>query len=167
MSAASRWAAAAVVALALAGAWTWWNSPERQIRRTLDTLANGLSHDEVASPLGAVSAVAEMQPLLADDVVVEPGGRLEAIRGRTAVLAAAARVRTAVPALRLVFIDVTVTLSEDRSTATVVGTVSAEVTDRAGQPRTDGREFTAEMRRVEGRWIVAAARAIEALEPVS
>lgn len=156
-----------MAALALAGAWTWWNSPERQIRRTLDTLADGLSHDEVASPLGAVSAVAEMQPLLADDVVVEPGGRLEAIRGRSAVLTAAARVRTAVPALRLDFIDVAVTLSEDRATATVAGTVSVEVTDRAGQQRTDAREFTAQMRRVEGRWIVAGARAVNALEPVS
>lgn len=167
MSVAARWAAAAIVALALGGAWTWWNGPERQIRRTLNTLADGLSHDEVASPLGAVSAVAEMQPLLADGVVVEPGGRLDAIRGRSAVLAAAARMRTAVPALRLEFVDVTVTLGEDGTSAAVAGTVSAEITDRAGQRRTDAREFTAEMRRVEGRWIVASARTIDALEPVS
>ncbi len=167
MSTGVRRAAVTVAALALVGAWTWWNRPEREIRRTLDTLADGLSHDEVASPLGAVSAVAEMQPLLADDVVVEPGGRLEAIRGRSAVLAAAARVRTAVPALRLEFVDLRVVLGEDGATAAVEGTVSAEITDRAGQRRTDAREFTAEMRRVDGRWIVASARVIDALEPVS
>jgi ketosteroid isomerase-like protein len=167
VSVPARWAAIGIAALALAGAWAWWNGAERQIRRTLNVLADGLSHSEVASPLGAVSAVAEMQALLAEDVVVEPGGRLPPISGRPAVLAAAARVRTEVPALRLEFVDVTVTVSEDGAAAAVEGTVSAVITDRAGQQRTDAREFTAAMRLVDGRWILARARAVDVLEPVS
>ncbi len=145
----------------------WWNSPERQIRRALAEIAAGFSHDQVASPLGAVSAVADMQPLLAEDIVLEPGGRFDPIRGRASVLAAAARLRTALPALRVEFADVVVSLAPDGTTASVDGTVSAVVTDRAGQETTDAREFAAQMRLVNGRWVVAHVRAIDVLEPVS
>jgi hypothetical protein len=167
VSRAVRVAAVAALLAGAAAAWTWWNGAERQIRRTLDGLADGLSHDAPASPLAAVAAVAGMQQYLAEDVVVEAGGRFQAISGRSAVLSAAARVRSAVPAIRVEFVDLRVTVGQEGTSASVEGTASVEITDRAGQRRTDAREVVVEMRTEEGRWVVQRARTVDVLEPVA
>ena len=163
----ARIGAALVTVALLWGAWTWWNSPERQIRRALDALADGLSHDAPASPLAAAAAAAELQEHLAEDVVVAAGGRVEEIRGRPAVLAAVVRVRSAVPAMRLELVDLSVTLDPQNASAAVEATVSVVMTDRAGQERSDAREVVVLMQPVDGRWVVRRVRTVGVLEPVS
>lgn len=167
MSAPARIGAALVAGALLWGAWTWWNSPERRIRRALDALAEGLSHDAPASPLAAASAAAELQEYLAEDVVVAAGGRVQEIRGRPAVLAAVVRIRSAVPAMRVSLVDLRVTPDPQNASAAVEGTVSVVMTDRAGQERSDAREVVVLMRPIEGRWVVTQVRTVEVLEPVS
>lgn len=165
MSAAAR-AAIVIVLVAAAGAgYWWWNRPERQIQRLLDGLAEALSHDQPGEGLGAIAAVAGLQPYFAPDVVVQYGSPAP-MTGRESVLAAAARVRAAVPALRVRFVDVRIDVAPGASRATVDCTVSASLTDRAGQERVDAREVKLEVARREGRWVVERAETVTVLEPV-
>jgi hypothetical protein len=158
-----------VIAIAFAGmaGYRWWASPERQIRRVLDDVASRLSHDRPATGLGAVAEAAGLQEHLAPDVVVEAGQPFPPLTGRDAAMSAAVGVRTAVGALKVEFVDVTVTLGGDGTTAVVDCTASATIGDRAGQQRIDAREIVMTFRHTAGRWIIERAAAVNVLEPVT
>ena len=155
-----------VLAAAAVGAYRWWNSPERQIHRVLAGLAEDLSHDQPATGVGAVTAVAGLQQYFAVDVVVEPGGSVPPLTGRDAVLGAAARLYAAVPSLQVEFVDVRIDLGTTGTNATVDCTASARVSDRGGQPSVDAREVIMTLRVIDGRWVIDSARAVQVLEPV-
>jgi hypothetical protein len=157
----------AVTVAAAAAAYFWWYGPERQIRRALASVAEGLSHDAPASGLAAVSAAAALQPFFAVDVTVDPGRPFGAVSGRDAVLAAAARVRSTAPALRVEFVDVRIELAPDNLSASIDCTAMATLHDRAGQESVDAREVMMTMTVQDGRWVITRARAVDILEPLT
>jgi hypothetical protein len=166
----SRFAGIALMALVVAasvGAYLWWFSPERQIRRVLAGVAEGFTHDAPATGLSAVSAAAGLQPYFAADVTIEPGPPFGVVRGRDSVLAAAARLRSSTPAFRVEFVDVQINLSSDAQSAAVGCTAMATLQDRAGQETVDAREVMITMNMVDGRWVITRARGVEVLEPVT
>lgn len=156
-----------VLVVASAGAYLWWNSPERQIQRTLNGLADALSHDPPATSLSAISAASAIREYFAADVVIEAGAPFSALRGRDAVLGAAARLHAAVPALLVEFVDVRIALGPDRTDATVDCTATATISNRGGQQTVDARELILTMTRVDGRWVIESAKLVEVLEPIS
>lgn len=149
------------------GVYWWWSRPERQIHRVLDALADALSHDMPREGLGAVAAVAGLPQYFAADVVLDPGRPFPVLTGRDAVVAAAARVRGALPVLRLELADRRIEMGADAAQAVVSVAVSARMTDRAGQQSMDAREVKLIMKRIDGRWVIARAEAVAALEPVT
>ena len=166
MTAPARFALAIVLLGGAVGGYWWWNSPERQIRRTLDELARRASHDAPAQGLTAIAAVAGLREYLAEDVSLAPGEPYSPLNGRDTVLAAAARVRSVTPSLRMAFEDVRIAL-EPGGTATVHCTVTAALRDRAGQERIDARELTMTLQRSGGRWVLTHAASVNVLEPVT
>ncbi|MGH9350345.1 MAG: nuclear transport factor 2 family protein [Vicinamibacterales bacterium] len=158
-----------VVVVVAAGvlAYRWWNSPERQIRRTLAAISSRLSHDEPVTGLAAAVAAAGLQELVAREVVIEPGRPFPPLTGRDAVVAAAARLVTATPAARVEVVDLRITIGADGDTARVAGSVVATFHDRAGQRAVEAREVVMTLRRVGGRWVVERAAAVNVVEPVT
>jgi hypothetical protein len=147
-------------------AYLWWSSPEREIRRVLDSVAEALSHDTPTSGLTAVSKVSSLQQYFSSDVTIEAGRPFPTVNGRDAVLAAAARLLSVAPALRVAFEDVQIDVADDEESAAVGCTAIGTQQDRAGQETVDARELRITMRLVDGEWVIAHARAIDVLEPV-
>jgi hypothetical protein len=158
---------AALAAVAFVIGYQWWYSPERQIRRVLDGVAEGLSHDAPHTGLAAASSASGLNTYFSPDVTVEPGRPFGTLHGRDTVLAAAARVLSATPFLRIEFEDVQITLGADDRSATVDCTAMATLQDRAGQESVDAREVIITMQLVDGRWVITHAQSIEVLEPLT
>lgn len=167
MNAFARGVLVVVIVAAGVAAYRWWNSPEHQIRRALDGISSRLSHDEPVTGLAAVAAAAGLQEHFSREVVIEPGRPFQPLAGRDAVVAAAARLVTATPAARVEFVDLRITIGADGGAARVGGSVVATFHDRAGQRTVDTRELTMTLRRIEGRWVVERAAAVDVLEPVT
>lgn len=153
-------AAIAVAALA----YQFWNNDERQIRRMLDTVAGIVSHDEPAAGVGALAAVAGLSSYLAPDVTIEPGAPGVPMRGAQDVVSTAARLRVGVPMLRLSFenTDVAPLVGE---TARVYATAMLTTRDRDGRESGDARGLVIDVRKVDGQWVIAAARVVAPPEP--
>jgi hypothetical protein len=164
---AARIASVIVGIATAAGAYVWWNSPERQIRRVLANVADVMSHDAPVRGLAAAAAAAGLQDSLAADVVIEAGRPFGALRGRDAVVSAAARIFIVTPSMRLEFVDTKVAVAADGRSATIDCSAVATITDRAGQESVDAREVMMTMNRVNGTWVISSAKALDVLEPVS
>lgn len=159
---------ATLVALAALGvaalAYQFWNNDERQIRRMLDTVAGIVSHDEPAAGVGALAAVAGLSTYLAPDVSIEPGPPGVPMRGAQDVVSTAARLRVGVPMVRLSFenTDVSPRVGE---TARVYATATLTTRDRDGRESGDARGLVIDVRKVDGQWVIAAARVVAPSEP--
>ena len=164
---AARWVVVLAALVAAFVGYRWWNSPDRQIRRVLDDIATRLSHDQPVTGLAAVGALAGLQDDFALDVVIEPGPPAMPLEGRDMLLAAAARLVSATPSLRLDFADAQIAVGADGTSARVACSVTAQLRDTAGRETVDVREMMIEMRIENGRWVVQRATAVNAIEPVS
>jgi hypothetical protein len=157
----------AIVVGAGIAAYAWWTAPERQIRRVLANIAEHVSHDRPLQGLAAASAAAGLQRHFAADVVIEAGRPFGLMKGRDAVTAAAARILMAMPAMRLEFVDTTISVAPDGQSATVDCTAMATIRDRAGQESVDAREVVMTMSLADGSWVIHMVKTVDVLEPVS
>lgn len=167
MTTAPRLAAVVAVIGASIVAYLWWNGPERQIRRVLAHVSAAITHDKPQQGLSAVSVAAGLQEHFAVDVVVDPGRPFSPVTGRDAVMAAAARIVTTVPALEVEFVDTQIDIGGDGRSAEVTCTAVARLRDASGKESVDAREMVIVMNVVDGRWVIATARAVDVLEPVT
>ncbi len=162
----SRRAAMAVgLLVATFAGYRWWNGDERQIRRQLAAVAAVVSHDSPALGVAALAEVAGLATYLAPDVTIDPGPPGAPLRGAQDVVSSAGRLRAAVPVFQLAFVDVQVAPAAG-DTATVRATARISMQGRDGAGSTDARELEITMRWLDGRWVVAAARAVPTLQPV-
>jgi hypothetical protein len=152
----------------------WWNTPERQIRRVLDEIAERLSHDAPVDRLAAAAAAAGLQVYLAPDVVIDPGRPFERVTGRDVAGMAAARLIGSTPSLRVEFVDVHIDLrapsggeaADGQNRADVSCSVTTVIEDGAAHTSRDARELRLVMRVMDGRWMIEQVKAVSALEPV-
>jgi hypothetical protein len=125
-----------IVVVALGGAvaaYQWWYSPERQIRRTIREAVSALTHDQPESNLAAISAVAALNNVLSLDVIVETGSPASPpLRGRSEVVAIAARLRTSSSTLRIQTFDEQIALSGEAA-ARVQLTAQVTSVNRSGE----------------------------------
>ena len=148
--------------LALGGAvaaYLWWHSPERQIRRLLAVVPAALNHEQPDTGLAALSAVAALQPLLALDVTLDPGGVGAPIVGRQEAVAWAARFRAATPRLRVQFFDDSIVL-RDATSATVTVTAQVVTVDQRGAEIAEAHAIEAVLHKQDGSWVVTSARRV-------
>lgn len=158
----------AIVAVFVAAVVVWqiWNGDERQIRRMLHAVAGIVSHDEPAAGVGALADVAGLAKYLTPDVRIDPGAPVTPLAGSQDVVATAARLRVAVPMLRLAFQDV-----EVADVAGGAARVRAEARLTRRDPdfgeTTEARRLEIDVREVDGQWAIAAVRPAPAtaLEP--
>lgn len=150
----------------LAAAFLTWRvlfpSDEQRIRARiaeLETAVNTRSGDGV----GRLADAARLLSFFTDDVVIEPGGPYPPIRGRQALVAVLGRASEP-GGFELAFEDVSVNVASSGSDAAARLTATLTWTNaRTGERSLDAREIEADLRKIEGEWKIAGARAVEIL----
>jgi hypothetical protein len=156
-----------IVVVALGGAvaaYQWWSSPERQIRRTIREAVSALTHDQPESNLAAISAAAALNNLLSLDVVVEAGSPASPpLRGRSDVVAVAARLRMSNSTLRIQTFDEQIALSGDAA-ANVQLTAQVTIVDRSGEELADAHRLALDFVNAGDRWRMSRVAVIRTPE---
>lgn len=159
--ASRRTIAAAIVIVAVAwGAYTWWPSEERRVRKRLAALADTLN-DAPRDGLQAVARGARLASFFDPDVVLDPGEGRAPIAGREQLVALASRAPDDRGAFRVSFVDVTVAV--DGETASSRMTATIEWRDSNQQPNVDAREATLDWRKRDG-WRITKITAVAPME---
>ncbi len=156
-----------VGAVLAVGAAVWgygllFPSPEDEIRRQLDALAEAASVAPGATNLERLARAARLGRFVTEDVVIDLGGRLGAARGRQAVIGVAARAPVGADGVAFQFLDERIVLAGDAVSATVTLTVRGTGVNLAtGDEWVDAIALDMRWRDVDGAWLVAAVTAVE------
>jgi hypothetical protein len=145
--------AVVLLAIMLAGiAYRYWPNDERDIRRHLSNLAETLSVPGAETEVLRLTRIAAMREYFAPDVRVHVGA--EEIVSRDALIAAIGRLSPP-SGVAVEFVDVTVALAEDHSSADVTLTAKVSSTDRrTGEQTLDVQGAAVTMRDAEGDWVI-------------
>jgi len=158
----------ALVALLVGGYFLWqglFPGDETRIRRQLKELAEAASFTATEAPLAKLTNAARVANFFTVDgtVEVEPWGyRRLVLSGRDELRQAAVGARNAVAALVVRFENVAVTLTPDRSRATVRLTLLGRTSE---QTEMQSQEMRFEMIRTDGDWLIGRAETVEYLHP--
>lgn len=144
--------------------WQWLNpSDEAEIAAVLARVADGVSSAAGEGDVGRLARAASLRNEFAPDVVVDAGPPFQRIRGREAIIGAAARTSGSVRNLSISFPDMAITVAPDRRSATALVTAEARFDDGGGRG-IDARELELEFTRTDGNWVIAAVTLVEALQ---
>jgi hypothetical protein len=162
--------ARALLVLALLAAcvvgYRYWASDERQIRRLLDDVADGVSQAEGEAGVAGLAEVASLNTYLTADVTVEATlpTRAAAIRGSQDIVSTVGRFRATFPVVTLSFEDITIAIDSD-SAATARAIARSDIRDKDGV-RDDGIwQVVLMLERLDGRWVISHAAAEPATDP--
>jgi len=160
------------VALAVFAGWLAWGwlfpSDEAQIRATLDRVAAAVGSDAGDGDLARLGRVAGLRQEFHPDLCVDAGPPFRELRGREAVVAAAARTGGVLRELEISFEDVVVAVDGEGLQARV--SLVAEARFREGEAAGrayEARELDIVMVRHEDRWVIREVVLVGALEPLS
>jgi len=153
----------AVLIAAVVG-YRWWTSPERVIRHTLNEAASALNHDQPASNLSAIAAVAVLNAYLAPDVSIEGGPASTPLVGRQEIVATAARLRASIPMMRVQLFDEEISFV---TAAAATVHLTAQVTTRGGggEDLADAHQLIVALVKLDGRWLVSRVTLVQKTEP--
>ena len=155
-----------VAALLALGAWLWtalFSGPEKIIRKRLAEVARAASFGPNEGSLARFANVAKLTGYFSADIEVKIealGERQRAFSGRDEITQAALAVRSAVSALKVEFLDVTVTMAPDRQSA------NADLTARAavpGQKDFEVQEMNFALKKIDGEWLITRAETVKTL----
>lgn len=161
-------AAAAVVV----GAWLVWGwlfpSDEARIRAVLDRVADAVGAGAAEGEIARLARVAGLRQDFHPDLIVDAGPPFSNLRGREAVVAAAARTGAMMHELEVSFAEIVVALDADRQRASVTLVAEARFREGEGAGQSyDARELEVEFVRYEERWVVAGVVLVAGLQPLS
>lgn len=156
--------AVSLLVAAAAGYFVWrgsYSADEREIRAALAALA----HDFNASTtdgLGTLAHAVQLGSAFSEDAIVDLGPGAAPIEGRATLIGMAERLQPRTAAFRVALDDVGVEMVEGNRTADVTLTVSfIRRSFTTGEESIDAREFALVMNKVNGRWQIARATAID------
>jgi hypothetical protein len=153
-----------VVGAAAWGSGLLFPSPEAEIRRQLDALAEAASVAPGQTNLERMARAARLGRFVTEDVVIDLGGRLRAARGREAVVGVAARAPVGADGVAFQFLDERIVLAGDAVSATVAVTVRGTgVSLATGDEWVDAIELDMRWREVADEWLIASVTAVEAI----
>lgn len=159
-------------ALALLAAWFAWGwlfpSDEAQIRATLGRVAAAVGSDAGDGDLARLGRVAGLRQEFHPDLFVDAGPPFRELRGREAVVAAAARTGGMLRELEVSFVDVVVAVDGAGLQAYV--SLVAEARFREGEAAGrayEARELDVVMVRHEDRWVIREVVLVGGLAPLS
>jgi hypothetical protein len=149
----------ALLAVGVLG-YRYWASDERQIRRLLDGVADGVSQAEGEAGVAGLAEVAGLTTYLTPDVAVEATLRASAaaIRGAPDVVSTVGRFRAVYPVLTLSFEEVLISIDSDR-TATAKAMAATEMQGRDGAREADAWHVELSLERRDGSWVIARVKA--------
>jgi hypothetical protein len=136
-------------------AYRYWPSDEREIRRHLSNLAEALSVPGTETEVVRVTRIAAVREYFAPDVRIRVGS--EQIVSRDALMAVIGRLTPPPGGVVVEFVDVTVALAEDHSSADVTLTAKIASTDRQSREKTlDVQGAAVTMREASGDWVITS-----------
>ena len=155
---------AAVMAAGLWFGWRWmFPNDEAQIVAVLERIADGVSGGAAEGEVGRLARAASLRNEFAPDVTVEAGPPFQRLKGREAIIGAAARTSGSVRNLEVRFPDVDITIAPDRQSATALVTAEARF-DEGGGRAVDARELEIGFARLDGAWVIASITLIQPLQ---
>jgi len=144
--------------------WQWFfPSDEARIVAVLERIAEGVSTGAAEGDVGRLARAASLRNEFAPDITVDAGPPFQRIRGREAIIGAAARTSGSVRNLQITFPDVAITVAPDRQSATALVTAEARFDDGGG-PGIDARELELEFTRTDDHWVISAVTLVQALQ---
>ena len=147
------------------GLWLWAKTgppDERAIRGQLDALAAEFNA-ATTDGLGTVARVARLAEFFTPDVVVELGKGSPPIVGRETLMGMAARLQPRTSAFTVETVDVIIDALEPERAEVTFTLVIRRRSVVSGEESIDGREFAAEMRKMDGSWRIGHVTAIDTL----
>ena len=142
---------------AVIGAYLYWASDERQIRRLLDGVAAAVTQEEGAGGVAGLAEVAGLTRYLAPDVTFEPGAPFRAITGAQDIVSTVGRLRAVMATVELTFSDIEVAV--DGGTASVRTTARLTLRDRDGAQSVETRNAQIALEERDAGWVITTARA--------
>ena len=147
------------------GLWLWAKTgppDERAIRGQFDALAAEFNA-ATTDGLGTVARVARLAEFFTPDVVVELGKGSPPIVGRETLMGMAARLQPRTSAFTVETVDVIIDALEPERAEVTFTLVIRRRSVVSGEESIDGREFAAEMRKMDGSWRIGHVTAIDTL----
>jgi hypothetical protein len=143
--------------------YRYWPSDERAVRRHLVHLAEVLSPSAAESEVAHITRLAALREYFAPDVRIAFGG--QEITSRDALIGLLSRWTPPPGGFSVEFVDETVTLAGDRTTAQISLTAKlASKNVRTGESTVDAREVALAMAKVNRDWVITSAEMRATLE---
>jgi hypothetical protein len=149
-------------------AWGWLvPSDEARIRAVLDRVAEAIGSDAGDGDLARLGRVAGLRQEFHPDLFVDAGPPFHELRGREAVVAAAARTGGMLRELEISFVDVEIAVGDDRQHASASLVAEARFREGEGAGRAyEARELDVQFVRHEDRWVVSEVVLVGGLKPL-
>ena len=153
-------------ALIVLGIWGWkalHPGPEHTIRKHLSELAQAATIAPNESSLVKLAKSQKLAGFFTADTEIQvdmPGRFPQALNGRDEVMQAALSVRSAVKAIKVQFIDISVSIESDGETGVAHFTAKADV---AGESTPQVEEMEAQFKKVDGDWLIKHVENVKTL----
>ena len=154
-----------VVLVVLAVGYRWWASDERAITRQLDALAGALSVTGQEGELGPITRIAALRKVLAPDLQVSAvpapsvsgmgAGTPMTLVGRDQALALVSRWIPPPGGMTVAFVDVDVSVGDDRVSAEVSCTATVTSRPTSGERAIEAHELSMRLTKTDGTWLLA------------
>jgi ketosteroid isomerase-like protein len=160
------WRLVFLAAVVAAGIWLWrvlFPGPEQVIRKNLTALARAACVVPNEAPMTKLANTLKVASFFTQDteVILDlPGQSMQTIHGKDRIREAVGATRNLVTSLKVELVDVLVTVSGDRKSATVHCTGRG---DLPGDSNPMVQEFKVEMQKVDGDWLISRAETVRTL----
>ncbi|HUA39154.1 MAG TPA: hypothetical protein VMA35_12255 [Candidatus Sulfopaludibacter sp.] len=155
-----------LAALAILGVWLWtliFPSPQKIIRQRLEAVARRASFAPDEGTLARLASVQSLASYFSTNVEIDldvPGRLQHTIMGRDEITQTALAARSTASSLSVKFLDVNVTISPSRQSATADFTVEARVSD---DQDLIVQEMKFSLRKINGQWLITRVETIRTL----
>jgi hypothetical protein len=164
------WRVVMAVLVGALGYWLWiyfFPNDKKLIQRQLAETAETATFSGSESPIAQLGRLGKLAGFFTTDVELSfdaPREGRVTIRGRDEIMAVAARVRDRSGALKIEFLDVSVSLAEDRESATVMLTARAQI---PGQSDFSVQEMKFTMKKIKRTWFISRVETVKTLSNLS
>ena len=158
-----------LILLALLGTAAFWGwriffpSPERVIRKHLTELAHAASINPNEAPLTKLAKTQKLVSFFADDarlVIDVPGRSIQTIQGRDDIQQAAMAARSVLNNLTVQFLDVLVTVAENKQSASANLTATANL---PGERIPEVQELSFKFKKTDHDWLIERVETVKTL----
>jgi hypothetical protein len=163
-----KWSRFFLIAIVVAlGAWAWvalHPSPERLIRRRLESVAHAASFGPGQGFLSKVAGAQSLANSCATNIEVKidvPGHQEHSLASREDIQQAALAMRASIRALTVTFPDIIVNVSADQQSAVADLTLEARV---AGESDMIVQEVKVTLQKIDGKWLMTKVETVRTLK---